>query len=182
MNKIQQAFSKSEEVWREHVVWTNFRILIVLRKIFLELQNTSTIKYSIAFNNNKMQLEVVVKIYKQIHTARASSLKSRYRTQIVDTSYGEDLHILNHTIIVMYNVNTLCLLVGYLWTSRNYEKVMRKMLRFLKLLFWCAWPTFGTSHNHPAQVPNWLSTCNRRMNNAWFWFKMTCMCQSMWCP
>ena len=96
MNKFQQAFSGSEEVWQDNVLWTAFRSLIALRRkhfwgVCVKLCKLRKSNIVPPPTTTKVQFEVVIQktrtnTYKR--TTRALSLKFTYPTWIVDNSWG----------------------------------------------------------------------------------------------
>lgn len=142
MNEFRHAFLRSEEVWRENVVWTNFRSLILLRRMFF----WSFIKLSKLRQSNIVPPKDSDKYIQEDDWCFISQV---WIPHMDCGHFMGRTYILKHTANVRCNVNMLYPLIGYLWTGRNCEKIIED---FLKLLFGIDIPTFGTSNNYPAHL------------------------------
>ena len=98
INKCQQAFSRSEENWRENVLWTYFGAWLCYRYFLWSCAKIRKLMQSNIVpppTTTKMQFEVVVqkiRINTCKRTTEASSLKFTNTAWIVDTSWGGIIH------------------------------------------------------------------------------------------
>lgn len=112
-----------------------------------------TIKHSTTSKNTKLHFEYVIENdidrYKQ---EDYMGLISQVYISHLDYGHMGRTCILKRAINIMFNVGTLYLLIGYLWTNWNYEEITKHVIDFWKSLSWSGGLTFGTWNHYLAQL------------------------------
>lgn len=143
MNEFQQAFSRSEGLWRGNVLWIDCwnvdyaeKSLFLFSIFFEVVLNQENLDNQTQYHPQQIfcNLKSLYERYKQIHTRGSLGFISQvYISHMICGHFMRRACILMLTTDITYNVYTQVLLIVYFCDQLKLKENHRKMLEILKL-------------------------------------------------